>query len=813
MRCQTLATVLALAWLSTLVLAGEPIPLARRDDQMGPEQPDTAKGLPHVKPKPFLGNKSMPFSPPFYPSPKTQGHGNWSDAVHKARAYVRKFSTEDQSALVTGSGFGRGRCVADIAPIKKHNFPGLCLMDSPTGVRGADRCTVFPPGITTAATFSKDLFYRRGVAMGEEFRRKGSNAQLGPILNVIRTQAAGRNFESFGADPYPTGEGAFHTTQGVQDRGVQAVLKHYLANEQEHFRNKGSTNLDERTERELYLHPFLRGIQANAVSVMCGYNLINNSWACQNSKLLNDRLKTELKFQGYVMSDWGAQHSGVASALAGLDMAVPGDSMCCIPRSNTGFFWGKNLTEAVHNHTVPAARLEDMATRVLAAWFYLGQDKDFPRANFNFFDINDPATNEYVDATEGHDDIVREVAEAGTVLLKNKHHALPLNKPRKISLIGSDAGPLMHGPNYWSDRIGHPYGTVVEGWGSGTAESSYLISPYEAMQRRARKDQTSVNWSFDDFDQKNAKKVANYTDAAFVFVSSISGEGYGRVPNTTWGNNGDRNNLTLWNSGEELIKSVASVNNNTIVVVHSVGAVLMEDWINHPNVTAVLQAHLPGSQSGNSLASVVWGEYNPSGRLPYTIAKKREDYSAQVLYNSKTAYPQINFTEGLMVDYRWFDHAKIKPRFEFGYGLSYTNFSYSDLKTSWIGDSSHKRHHGSDWNYRWGNHTAPKGLPDWLFKPVYEIKFSLKNTGHRGGHEVPQVYLNFPHWTQEPPRVLRAFDRIWLDKGEQKTVKFELNHYDVSYWDGHHQQWLRPNGTIGVQVGASSRDIRLHKDL
>ena len=195
--------------------------------------------------------------------------------MHKARAYVRKFSTEDQSALVTGSGFGRGRCVADIAPIKKHNFPGLCLMDSPTGVRGADRCTVFPPGITTAATFSKDLFYRRGVAMGEEFRRKGSNAQLGPILNVIRTQAAGRNFESFGADPYLTGEGAFHTTQGVQDRGVQAVLKHYLANEQEHFRNKGSTNLDERTERELYLHPFLRGIQANAVSVMCGYNPVS----------------------------------------------------------------------------------------------------------------------------------------------------------------------------------------------------------------------------------------------------------------------------------------------------------------------------------------------------------------------------------------------------------------------------------------------------------------------------------------------------------------------------------------------------------
>lgn len=777
-----------------------------RDDSHGPEQPDTAPGLPTIPKVPFLGNDSLPYSPPVYPSPNTSDRGWWKEAVTRARHDVAKLNVSELSTLVTGVGWGYGRCVGNIAPLPKIHFGGLCLQDSPTGLRHVDRATAFPDAITTAATFSKELMYQRGVAMGEEFRTKGVHVQLGPMINVMRAPAAGRNFEGFGADPYLNGEGAYYTTLGIQDRGVQATLKHYNANEQEHFRNTGSSNLDERTERELYLHPFMRGIQAGAVSVMCGYNLVNNSWACQNSELLNGRLKTELGFQGYVMTDWGAHHSGVASALAGLDMSMPGGVSCC-EFNVTASFWGANLTQAVHNGTVPKSRLDDMATRILSAYYFLHQDKDYPSVNFNFFDGLDPGSNEAVDATQDHDQVARAIGAAGTVLLKNEHHALPLHKPRKLGMVGSDAGPLFQGPNFHSDRIGWPYGTLGQGWGSGSVDYSYLISPYEALQHRARKDRTAINWSFDDFDLKNAQAVTNYTDAALVFVSSLSGEGFGTVPKGSAGNMGDRNNMTLWNGGEELIRAVAENHNNTIVLVHSVGPVLMEDWIEHPNVTAVVWSNLPGSESGNSLVDVLYGHYNPSGRLPYSIAKKREDYGADVMYNDRAKRPQINFTEGLMIDYRYQDHKKIAPRYEFGFGLSYTNFSYSDLCIERVDGSSGTR------NAHWGRKIAPHGLPDWIFEPMYKISFKVRNVGHRSGHEVPQLYLSFPSSSGEPPRVLRNFDRIWVPKEADRTVSFTLSHYDISVWNGTHQQWLQPHGKLKALIGASSRDIRLHATL
>ncbi|WFD04054.1 beta-glucosidase [Malassezia obtusa] len=799
-------SLLVLITLCQYVLALSNDGLRPRDDSHGPEQPDTAPNLPKIPQVPFLGNDSLPYSPPVYPTPKTSTRGFWKTAVERARKDVAQLNVSELVTIVTGSGWGNGPCVGNIAPVEKINFPGICLQDGPSGMRHVDRVTTFPDAITAGATFSKDLMYRRGVAMGEEFRGKGIHVQLGPMINTVRTPTAGRNWEGFGADPYVNGEGAYYTTLGIQDQGVQATLKHYQANEQEHFRNTGSSNLDERTERELYLHPFMRGVQAGAVSVMCSYNLVNNSWACQNSELLNGRLKTELNFQGYVMTDWGAHHSGVASALAGLDMSMPGGLSCCEFNLKESF-WGQNLTNAVHNGTVPRSRLDDMATRVLAAYYFLHQDKDFPKTNFDFFDLLDPAKNAAVDVTKDHDQVTREIAAAGTVLVKNENHALPLHKPRKLALIGSDAGPLLKGPNYHSDRIGWPYGTLGQGWGSGSSDYSYLISPYEAIQARARKDRTAINWSMDDFDLKNAKAVANYTDAALVFVSSLSGEGFGTVPNASDGNMGDRNNMTLWNGGEDLVKAVADINNNTIVVVHSVGPVVVEDWIEHPNVTAVLFAHLPGSESGNSLVDVLWGDYNPSGRLPYSIAKDRKDYGADVLYNDKAPTPQINFTEGLLIDYRHLDEKKIKPRYEFGYGLSYTNFSYSALHTERV-----HGHQGTR-NADWGDKIAPKGLPDWIFEPLYKISYTVKNVGGRDGHEVPQLYLGFPSSSGEPPRVLRDFDRIWLPKGEQRTVTHLLSHYDVSVWNGTHQQWLQPHGQLDVFVGASLHDTRLHTTL
>ncbi|SPO21044.1 probable beta-glucosidase [Ustilago trichophora] len=746
---------------------------------------------------PFNGNDSLPYSPPFYPTPQTKGTTQkWKDAIGKAREYLQQFNQTEKVMLTTGSGWQRGPCVGNISPIPRVNFPGMCLMDGPAGVRGTDRITSFPDAITAASTFDRDLFYKRAYALGEEFKTKGANIWLGPMMNLARSPEGGRSWEGFGADPYLSGEGSYFSVLGAQDAGVQATLKHYINNEQEHFRNEGSSNIDSRTEREIYLHPFLRGVQAGAASVMCSYNLVNNSWACQNSELLNNRLKTELEFPGYVMSDWGAQHAGVASANAGLDMTMPGDVLCCSLQE--GSLWGGNLTTAVNNGSVATTRLDDMATRVLAGWFLLGQDQDYPKPNFNFFDKMDPATNEHVDATADHYKIAREVASAGTVLLKNHRQALPIKKPRNMAVIGSDAGPLYQGANYWPDRAqngGLPYGTLGQGWGSGSTDYSYFFSPYESLQARAREERTEIQWNFDDWNIEQSVKIANMTDVALVFVSAESGEGYITVDR----NEGDRNNLTLWNQGEQLIRNVTAVNNNTVVIIHSTGAVDMESFAENPNVTAIVWANLPGSESGRALVDVLYGDYNPSGRLPYTIGKNRTEYSADVLYYNDTVVPQINYTEALNIDYRHFDTKNIEPRYEFGYGLSYTKFAYSGAWTQQVGWAD---------NSWWGSSNASTGLPEWLFQPKYEVSFSLTNSGNWDGHEVWQAYLEFPRSAGEPPRVLRGFGREWLKKWETKQVNFTLSQYDVSTWCNEKNQWLQPAGKYKVVIGASSRDIR-----
>lgn len=248
-------------------------------------------------------NSSLPYSPPSYPTPQVAGTGAWAEPVRKAREYIKKFSLEQRVQLVTGVGWQQGPCVGNIAAIEELGWPGLCLQDSPLGVRFADNVNVYPAGVTSAATFDVRLDFRKGKAMGTEFRAKGANIQLGPGMNFHKYAAGGRNWEMAGADPYLVGESAYHIIKGIQATGVQANAKHYIGNEQEHFRNEGSSNIDARTLREIYLHPFLRSVQADVASVMASYNLLNNSWAAQNSYLLNEVLMTELGFQGFVVSD------------------------------------------------------------------------------------------------------------------------------------------------------------------------------------------------------------------------------------------------------------------------------------------------------------------------------------------------------------------------------------------------------------------------------------------------------------------------------------------------------------------------------
>ncbi|KAK0473186.1 beta-glucosidase [Armillaria novae-zelandiae] len=709
----------------------------------------------------------------------------WQAAYKKAEASVAKLSLQEKVDLATGVGWMNGNCVGNTPAIPSISFPGLCLEDSPLGVRDADNVSAFPAAINVAATFNRTLIRQRGVAMGQEFRGKGVHVALGPMMNTMRAPAAGRNWEGFGGDPFLSGEGAYETVMGVQSAGVQATAKHYINNEQEHFRDTSSSDVDDRTQHEIYAHPFLRSVQANVASVMCSYNQINGSFACENDKTLNGILKTEFGFPGYVMSDWQATHS-TGSINQGLDMTMPGDTFF---GSGVSYF-GPALISAVNQGTVPEARIDDMATRILAAWYLLGQDSGYPSVNFNAWN-NNAAGNSHVNVQSDHKNTIRAIGQASTVLLKNSQGTLPLSAPRTLAIIGSGARNSTLGPNGYSDRGGND-GVLAMGWGSGTADFPYLVAPLDALTAKASASGTKVSSSTSDTDLNAAANAAAGKDVAIVFITADSGEGYITVE----GNFGDRNDLLAWHGGDALVEKVASVNPNTIVAVNSVGPIIVENWIDNENVTAVLWSGLPGQEAGNAVTDVLYGAYNPSGRLPFTIAHSASDYSAAVIYSSSTSILDIPYNEGLLVDYRHFDAQGIKPRFEFGFGLSYTAFEYSDLSIS--GSVAGEIASGP------GSSIDPS-----LHESVVEVGFTLKNVGKVAGHEVPQLYISLPSSANSPPQGLKGFDSVYLEPGESTTVTMELSRYSFAIWDVKAQRWSIPSGTSKISVGGSSRDTRL----
>ncbi|KAI0776599.1 glycoside hydrolase superfamily [Trametes elegans] len=759
--------------------------------------------VPSASPIPGVFPSTSPQSPPPPGSSLIPDFGPaWARAHSRARKHISGWSLEQKVAVATGVGWMGGRCVGNIPPVA--DFPGLCLEDSPLGVRFTDFVSAFPAGVTTAATWKRSLLRARGQAMGAEFKGKGVHVALGPMMNLGRIAQGGRNWEGFGADPYLAGEAAYETILGMQQAGVQACAKHYINNEQEHFRTQESSNVDDRTEHELYLHPFLRSVQAGVASVMCSYNLVNGTYACENDRTLNQLLKGENGFQGYVMSDWQAHHSTLA-AVGGLDMSMPGDITF-----NSGTTWfGANLTAFVQNGTIAESRVDDMAERILAGWYLLEQDKGYPDVSFNAFEMNDPATNEHVNVQDDHYKVIREIGAAGTVLLKNVNNALPLKMPRSIALIGNDAGPGSRGPNGYSDRGGDD-GTLAMGWGSGTAQFPYLVTPLEAVQARARADSSGaqVSWFLNNWDLAGAAAAAVDQDVALVFVNADSGEGYITVD----GNEGDRKNLTLWENADALIEAVAGANRNTVVVAHSVGPAIVEGWIENPNVTAVLWASLPGQESGNSLVDVLYGHVSPSGRLPYTIAKRPEDYgTALVTGGTGDEILRIDYTEGLNVDYRHFDANNIVPRFEFGFGLSYTTFSYSSLRVRAIPQADPT---SAALEAAWAAGTPSPAVEGgsaalWLHRPAVEVSFAVENTGPVAGTEIAQLYVHFPARAGEPPSVLRAFADVHVPAGARAALTLALSRYDLSVWDAARQGWRRPAGEIAFSVGTSSRDFRL----
>ncbi|KAF2873293.1 glycoside hydrolase superfamily [Massariosphaeria phaeospora] len=818
-------------------------------------------------------------SPPWYPSPKGGTDKAWAESYKKAAELVTQMTLVEKVNVTTGTGWSMQFCVGNTGPVPRLNFPALCLQDGPLGIRFADNITAFPAGVTVGATWNKELMYQRGKAHGKEARLKGVHVLLGPAMGPLgRMPAGGRVWEGFGSDPVLQGIAAAQTIKGIQEEGVMATAKHYVLNEQEHFRqalewgtpNAISSNIDDRTLHEIYAWPFADSVRAGVASIMCSYNQVNNSYACQNSKLMNGILKDELGFQGFVQSDWLAQRSGVASALAGLDMTMPGDGL---KWADADSLWGPQLTKAVLNGSVPMDRLDDMVTRVVAAWYQLGQDDTdkWPLPppdgeggpNFSSWthekigkiyhgspsDTRTGVVNKFINAQgegdDSHGKLVRRVAAEGTVLVKNEDHVLPLdrkgwkanekaNKEMKfrVGVFGEDARRSRNGINACPDQSCND-GTLTTGWGSGAVDYPYLVEPFSAVREAFNNESVYVtDWLENTLPSQ--KEILEDQDICIVFGNSIAGEGYLKWEDVR----GDRNDLYLQKKGDKLIQDVAKGcgkgNGKVIVVVHTVGPVILENWIDLPTVKAVVIANLPSQESGNSLVDILFGEINPSGRLPYTIAKKEDDFGPgskiKFFPSPKDVFaPQQNFSEGLYIDYRYFDKKDIAPRYEFGFGLSYTEFHLSSLLITSQGPKSplpaprpsglEPPTYSTDLPnpksalFPKGFHKIEKyiypylesiddigktevkaaqlqsplgeaggaqgGNPD-LYTTVVSVSASLTNTGPVDGDCVVQLYVSFPENYNDdvtgepvdfPVRVLRGFEKLSVDASKQASVK------------------------------------------
>ncbi|KAI0508883.1 glycoside hydrolase family 3 protein [Xylaria bambusicola] len=692
----------------------------------------------------------------------------WEAAYAKANSALARLSSNDKINIVTGVGWGKGACVGNTPAINSIGYPSLCLQDGPLGVRYAKSVNAFTPGIQAASTWDRALIRERGKFMGEETKGLGIHVLLGPVAGPLGKHAnGGRNWEGFGADPYLQGIAMAETIEGMQGAGIQANAKHFILNEQELNRETMSSTVDDRTMHELYLWPFADAVHANVASVMCSYNKINGTWACENDGILNKLLKQELGFKGYVMTDWNAQHSTEQAATSGLDMTMPGSDF------NGGtVLWGSKLSQAISSGRVQQSRVDDMARRILAAWYLVGQDSGYPGVNLN------------ANVQGSHKSNVRAVARDGIVLLKNDGNILPLKKPSKLGLVGSAAAVGQHGQNACSDQ-GCNTGALGMGWGSGTASYPYFSAPADAIRSRAQSDGTQVSVSSTD-NTNGVSSAVNGADAAIVFITSDAGEGYITVE----GNAGDRNNLDPWHSGNDLVKAVAAINKNVIVVVHSVGPIILETILAQPNVKAIVWAGLPSQENGNALVDILYGDTAPSGKLPYTIAKSASDYGTSISRGND------NFGEGLFIDYRHFDKANIAPRYEFGFGLSYTNFTYSGISVEGTPKSGAAT--GS---------IIPGGRAD-LWDTVATVSVTVANSGSVKGAEVAQLYVGYPASANAPPKQLRGFEKTAIAAGAKSTVSFELRRRDVSVWDATRQNWVIPAGEFTFYVGSSSRDVR-----
>jgi beta-glucosidase len=662
----------------------------------------------------------------------------------RAAKLLAAMSLDDKLALLTGVDPGKALGVTD-GPIYIGYVPGnpqlclpaLTLNDGPAGIGDTQvGTTSFPAPIAQAASWDTQLQRSFGQALGLEAWQKGIDVVLGPDVNIARVPQNGRNFEAFGEDPFLTGQTAAAEIDGIQQNPVIATVKHFAVNSQETNRYYVSSNVDDRTLHEIYLPPFATAIgQGKVGAVMCAYGQVNAVFSCQDPSMLTTVLRKQFGFRGLVMSDWGATWSTVASANSGLDLEMPG-----------GKFFGPALASAVASGAVSQDRIDRMARHILTTMFRLGlfEHPPPPRDSAVLADVSS--------AADGR--IALKLAEEGTVLLKNAPGTLPLHlgAGASIAVIGAPAG--------FGDIA--PY---IGGRGSAAVVPTDPVTPLQALTARAAKAGATV-LSADGSDPAAAAAVAAQATVAVVFVYDQEQEGR------------DRPSLALPTGQDQLIEQVAQANPRTIVVLDTGGPVLMP-WLDQ--VSGVLETWYPGQRDGDAVAAILFGDADPSGRLPQTFPSSDVSVPASTpgQWPGSGEGQDAAFTEGLDVGYRWYDENKVAPLFPFGYGLSYTRFAYDHLRVRRVG-------------------------------PRVSVTFTVRNVGARAGTEVPQLYVDDPAAAGEPPKQLQGYQRVFLRPHKSVVVTMTLTRRAFAYWDSTSTKWRVAPGLYRVLVGSSSRDIRLH---
>ncbi len=788
---------------------------------------------------------------------------------------LKRMTLQEKLDLLGGTGFAT-------KPIKRLGIPELKMSDGPLGVRWG-KSTAFPAGICMAASWDTSLINKVGESIGEELRGKGRDVLLGPNVNIARLPLCGRDFESFGEDPYLTSRMAVSYIEGVQSVGVAATVKHFAANNQEYERMFVNEKIDERTLNEIYFPAFKAAVtDAHVLCIMAAYNKINGTYCSENPYLLNDVLRDKWGFNGLAMSDWGAVHGTLGTARNGLDLEMP-----------TGIYMNpETLTGAVDSGKVKIKTINNKVRNILTLIFKLG-----------LFD-HPIKPNPALINSKKHQSVAYRSAVEGIVLLKNQSEALPLNVKniKSIAVIGPDAAIAR-----------------TQGGGSAMVTPVYSVSPLQALEKKLPKkikinfsqgvkfggdlipipakslfqiasdksanglkaeyfknenlegnpavtkidsqinfnwdnlspvkgfdpDSFSVRWTgflkasettdfsidvvsddgvrmyFDDSlvindwnqhapetrtfkthlrkgifykikleyfqntggaeiklgwrnSNKNliqeAVEAAKNSDVALVFAGTS---------NNFEGEGSDRPNLDLPDDQDQLINEIAAANKNTIVIITSGSPVLMSKWLG--NVNAVVESWFGGDEIGNAIADVLLGKYNPSGKLPITFPKSWKDCSAYNSYHKKDSVSV--YSDSIFVGYRYFDKNDIKPLFPFGYGLSYTKFDFSNINIK-----------GEDNNL--------------------VVSFDVKNVGKYKGAEIPQLYIHaINSVVEEPPKVLKNFSRVVLNRGETETVKFKLVKEDFEYYNTQKHDWQVSPGSYEILIGSSSRDIKLKEKI